>query len=165
MLLAPLGVAIAASPSADDVRSELRALAVVLRWQGSMDATYGAILDQATDVYATVSSVSDDSSFAPQAQLVRKKLELLMVESQHFVDETSDPAYVPDPLETPDYLTANVDEWSYAITVMRNNLEGPVCKVVADVAPACALNITSATGLVTEFQGSSQVRASLKTKL
>ncbi|KEY70200.1 hypothetical protein S7711_03419 [Stachybotrys chartarum IBT 7711] len=152
MLLAPLGLALAASPSADDVRSDLLALADVLRWQGSMGATYGAILDQATDAYATVSSVSEDSSFAPQAQLVREKLELLLVESQHFVDEASDPEYVLDPLETPEYLTANVDEWSYAVAVMSENLEEPICEVVADAAPVRALNITSATTAGTEFQ-------------
>lgn len=155
MLLAPLGIANAAAlPTALEVRSDLQALADTLKWQGSVYDTYAPVLDKASEAYNTISTFSDNSTLDSQAHFIRQRLERLMVESQYFVTESSDPAYQPDPLETPEYLTANVAEWRYAVTVMSNNLEEPVCDITSNLPEIEAQNISSAAEPGTEFRDS-----------
>lgn len=143
MLLAPMSNARAPPPTVLSIRGKLQCLVDTLRWQGAMNSTYGPVLDVASQVYRALSAVHQDSKLSDRAQVIREALDRLMVESKFFVDESSDPAYIPDPLETPEYLTASIDEWRHAIAVHSANLESPVCDLNKNKPLVRTYNVSS----------------------
>ncbi|KAI9172683.1 Formylglycine-generating enzyme [Paramyrothecium foliicola] len=149
VLLAP---GLVSAASVEEVRAKLAALAETLQWQGSMYPTYAPALDAAIQARDAIASV--DAGTYPQAAVALESLGRLITESKYFTDESSNPEYVPHPLESNEYLTANVDEWRYAVKVLSDRFEQPVCDILSNLPSPQAASIDASAVPGTEFRDS-----------